>query len=533
VVVVAAVAALATLLFHSTLLFGGSLHGYDWQSHHFHYFDWVRISMTRYHTLPLYMSDAWVTRNFLANAESPTLGPLVALLFFLPTGAYIKLLIAVFSAAGLVGMYFLLSDLEVSAPVAALAAMVFAFNGFFVSHLGVGHHWVMGGYLLPGLLCLFRRAALGSRRALLWAAAIDAFTILGGQHQPFIWQNLVLVLFALLWALRVRSLFPLGRLALLLAVTAGLAAVKLLPMLAQFAAWDPAARIQGLPPRVVFSTLVGGAQHPGLALPQVVYEYDSGWWEYAFYLGPVALACFAAGVVAARRAWPMIAIGAFFLVLSVEWPESLGPIHLWSWLQDLPVWRTQRCPSRFLFVAVFALSLAGAVGLQRAWAWCHRLRPRTAWLAATALAAWVAADLYLESRPWQRAALGDPIVSGTHRPRPLATQRPPGTRVALREFAPNRLVVGVSSVGGGRVVLNLEQPEGRGGWRVEGLPALSHRGKFLALEIPPGERDIVMTYAPRYFRAGAAVSAATLLGLALSGLWTRRRGRSPDCAEVP
>jgi hypothetical protein len=144
---------LLAALFYSTLLFGGSLHGYDWGSHHWNYFDWVRISLTEYRTLPLFMNDAWVTKNFLANAESPSLGPLVPLLFFLPTGAYIKLLLVVFSAAGFAGMFFLLRDLGVRREIAGLAAVVFAFNGFFVAHLSVGHAWAMGGQLLPGLVC--------------------------------------------------------------------------------------------------------------------------------------------------------------------------------------------------------------------------------------------------------------------------------------------------------------------------------------------------------------------------------------------
>ena len=81
VVVLAALA--VTTAFFSTLLFGGSLAGADWASHHFHYFDFARQSLTEHHVLPLYMANAWITPNFLANAEAPQLGPLVPLLFVL------------------------------------------------------------------------------------------------------------------------------------------------------------------------------------------------------------------------------------------------------------------------------------------------------------------------------------------------------------------------------------------------------------------------------------------------------------------
>jgi hypothetical protein len=149
---VVGLAIVAAALFYSTLLFDGSLHGYDWESHHYHYFDWVRISLTQFHTLPLFMNNAWITKNFLANAESPSLGPLIPLLLVLPTDIYLKLLVVAFTAAGLTGMFLLLRDLRVGREVAGLAAIVFAFNGFFVSHIAVGHHWAMGAQLLPGLL---------------------------------------------------------------------------------------------------------------------------------------------------------------------------------------------------------------------------------------------------------------------------------------------------------------------------------------------------------------------------------------------
>ena len=219
ILAIALVATLAALLFWSTLLFGGALHGYDWGSHHFNYFDWVRESLTRYGTIPLFMNDAWVTKNFLANAESPSLGPLVWLLFLVPTGVYLKLLLVLYTAAGLTGMVLLLRELGVGAAVSLLVSIPFAFGGFFVAHLSVGHPWAMGGQLLPLLLLLYRRAARGSGWAVLGAAALNASAILAGQHQPFIWQNLLLAAYALAMALQCRSPRPLVALAAIVVAT--------------------------------------------------------------------------------------------------------------------------------------------------------------------------------------------------------------------------------------------------------------------------------------------------------------------------
>ena len=77
---VGALSLAAAVLFWWPLLTGGALSGNDWSSHHYHYFDYVRSSLRRFATLPLYMPDAVMTPNFLANAESPLLSPLDPLL---------------------------------------------------------------------------------------------------------------------------------------------------------------------------------------------------------------------------------------------------------------------------------------------------------------------------------------------------------------------------------------------------------------------------------------------------------------------
>jgi len=517
-----AVATVAAGLFFSPFLFGGALHGYDWGSHHYNYFDWVRISLVQYHTLPLFMNDAWITKNFLANAEAPSLGPLVGLLWFLPTGAYIKLLLVVFSAVGLVGAYWLLRDLGAAGSVAAFAACTFAFNGFIVAHVGVGHHWAMGAQLLPGLVCLYRRAALGSFGALVILAVANAFTIGGGQHQPFIWQNLVLAMFAVLWAIQQRAWFPIWKWALVVLLTFALGAVKLLPMIAEFAAYDPSQRTPARPLALLWTTLAGTGQHPELAPAGLPLTHGGGWWEYAFFAGPLALAALLAGLFAARRCWPLVMIGAFFLLLAVEWPSPLSQFELWPRLLDLPLWRTQRSPSRFLFLSYFTLTIVGGVGLQRLWEFGRSRAPLAALALAIALTAAVTAQLFVESLPWQRAAHGVPLKSQDHRPRPLVLGSPRTATVGLDRFAPNRLVYRAVAMRETRIVFPFRLGEGTDEWRVEGLPVFRERGK-LALDIPPGERDIIMTYRPRFFYSGAVVSSATVFGLLGMALRHRRR----------
>lgn len=117
-VLVLGAAVAVSLWFHGGLLFGGSLRELDWFIH-WHYYDWVRIGLQEHGVLPLFMVDAWHTPNFVANAQSPVLGPFVWLLRWLPTEVYVKFLIAFYGAIGIAGSWTLARDLGARPVVAA------------------------------------------------------------------------------------------------------------------------------------------------------------------------------------------------------------------------------------------------------------------------------------------------------------------------------------------------------------------------------------------------------------------------------
>jgi hypothetical protein len=518
----AAVAAALGLavLFHWTLLFGGDLHGYDWKRH-FHYYDWIRISLVEHGTFPLFMPDALHSPNFAANPQSPLFGPLVWLLRVVPTGAYIKLLIVVYTAAGLAGMMALLADLGVSRLLALFASVTFAFSGYFVAHLAVGHHWTLGSYLLPGLLCLYRRAALGSRRALWGAAALDAVAILEGQHHPFLWQNLLLALFALLWAVERRDWVPVRTATAIGAAACGLAAVRLLPMVAEFHDYAPDSLVAGLPAGVLFRTLVTGGQDVTTQLQGIGWVPGSRWWEYAFYVGAPALGFIVVGVAAGwRRCRPLVAIGALCLVLSLAVPS----LDVWAWLRRLPVLGSQRAPARFLSLALFCALVVSSVGAEALWERARRsVRARLVLpVAMAALLAWTAVDLWRASQRWAAGGVGTPLPSRSHRlERPVLDDHAGGT-VTLEAFAPNRLVYAVEARAPAYLVLPLPYDRGRTQWRAMGREPVA-RGERLAFAVAAGRERVTLTYRPPLLGLGALLSAATVVGAGWS-LRRRRRG---------
>ena len=105
----------------------------------------------------------------------------------------------------------------------------------------------------------------------------------------------------------------------------------------------------------------------------------------------------------------------------------------------------------------------------------------------------------------------------------------PGVRAELREFAPNRLLYRVEAQRAAQVVLPLRfGPRGarEAEWQVESEAGawrpLEHEGR-LALEVPPGEHEVVLQYRPPGLRAGAALSLASALLCGGLAVWRRRR----------
>lgn len=512
---VAATSLLAATLFWLPLLLGGPLGGHDWNTHHFHYFDWTHQAFTVHRSFPLFMADAWVTPNFLANAESPTLGPLVWLLFFLSPGVYLKLLFVSFCAAGLAGGWLLARDLGASPPVAVFAAGTYAFGGFFVSHLAVGHHWAMGAWLLPLFVLLVRRAVLGSDRALVFAGLVNAWTILGGQHQPFVWQNLLLGVVVVLWCVQVRAAYPMWRALGIVGVTVGFGAVKLLPMVFEFGSYAPAARISGLPPLAAIASLFGRGQTAGQADASLDYEFGAGWWEYAFYLGPFAALLLAAGLVAARRVWPLLVVAAVALLMSLE-PSP------WVLFQDLPLLRSQRCPARFLLIALFAATFAATTGIERLRGLAEsRGVPHVA-LVLWVLVALAVGDLWFESRAWQQGATGRAVASRSHRPVPEDLSAD-GATAQLRDFSPNALRYVVDAPSPARIVLPLRYGRDRLEWEIgDEAVALERSDVWLAARVTPETKELALRYRPPGFVVGAVVSLVSVVGVS-SILFVRRR----------
>ncbi len=521
IVVTAASGALVALFFHP-ILARNPLAGFDWFINRT-YYDWARTAFTEYGTFPFYMAGAPQSFNLIANPQSPVLSPLIWLLVFLPTGTYLKVLLVTYATLGLIGMVALLREHGVGPEIAFFSGVVFAFNGFFVAHFAVGHPFVLGAYLLPVLLLLFERARRRNGAALWAAAGVNVLVLLEGANHPFIWQNFLLLLLAATWCLESRSLRPAWTWLRFQALSLGLGAFKLLPMIAEFHAYAPEKRSLGLPPAAALWSLTEHGQNAMTSHPEVAFQLGAGWWEYAFYVGVVPCIFVVAGLVAARRCWPLLVAGAFFLVISLDLRAGTLSLDPWSLIDDFPGWKTQRVPSRFLLVAIFSFLVAAAFGVQRM---LDSLRERrflhAALRGAVALTAiLVLVDLRIQSQPWQEEQSESQQVSLDHRPPILLVPAAPGSRAWFSQFTPNRFAVAVRSPVTTHLVLAGEREIRKHNWRIAGGTMESIGGR-VAVRVGPGEHKVLFRYTPRFFRLGIALSALTLLTAMLraSGLLT-------------
>jgi hypothetical protein len=206
----------------------------------------------------------------------------------------------------------------------------------------------------------------------------------------------------------------------------------------------------------------------------------------------------------------------------------------WSLIDDLPGWKTQRVPSRFLLVAIFVFLVAAAVGVQRMLDSVRERRLLHATLrGAVALTAiLVLVDLRIQSSSWQGLDLDRATgersesqqVELDHRPPILLVPAAPGSRAWFSQFTPNRFAVAVRSPVPTHLVLAGEREVRKHNWRIAGGTMESIGGR-VAARVGPGEHKVLFRYTPRFFWLGIALSALTLLTAMLraSGLLNRTR----------
>ena len=520
-----------------------------------HYEQQAVRSLVEHGELPLW--DPWYCGGVYALGTPQSRFAAPTFLLSLVFGALRAEALTVFAmlALGMEGAYRYARSYGAGPVGALLAAPIFAASGNFATSFF--HGWInfYGFALVPWVGWGARRILREERPSGVVVMATGAAFILGFGGTYAAPLTAVLCAFELLTAsgawLRAprRARVPLGLLASAAAFAIGLSALRLLPLLETLAVADRLlADRPGLPIEPTLAMLFGELGFHGNNLRNL---------DGAFYIGALCLP--AALLGAARfRAWPLVAGSGLFLWMAT------GYAHGWSpfvGLRELPLFSSLRYPERYLILLALFVAVLAAVGVSRL---LDASRRRPLWLlpAAAVIGALLAnlgpmmerhhapvAHMELVAPPAHRAgpfhqARGNRWALGYYTPlnrgslscwdaypvpmSPLLRADLPAEEylvdpeagsVERRTWSPHRVALRAALEREGRVRVNQNWHPG---WRASVGRVISDQG-LLAVDLPRGEHDVVLSFAPRSAIAGGVGTALALLGLCL--VWARARRR--------
>ncbi len=427
-----------------------------------------------------------------------------------------------------------------------------------------------------------RRVAV---RDVVGAAACLSLMVYGDAIYPVPHTAFLLVLYALLVARRTRRWQPVLALAALGGLAGGLSAPKLLPLFEYLQRFPRIIKSdEGIWPQYIpamFTWRVGDYAASG------EFVGGSMWHEWGLYLGVPGLAGLIAGLVASRGPREHALKWAGYLMLSFALLGGVHPLTPWRLMHLLPLFKSQHVPARWLYASVIALACCAASGID-AWLrriGARRPGPEAVLgLAAVVLAI----DLGTVSReaitrsfvnrmPETPAHVG--AYHMVHRLAPLpnytpglwdlttlpgvlgnvgtlecntdnglhSTHRDPEGRMpgvgahgddepdyrgeayvvergpvaaTIESWSPNEVAVRVyDAEPGDHVVLNQNWDPG---WTASSVPAIALNDAVSTVVQGPG--TVVFRYEPPLFEVGLALGVATLLGIGMVLLGTRRAG---------
>jgi hypothetical protein len=412
-------ATLASLAYWAPALLAPGATGLgDWQMVH-HNWEVGWVALTRHGEWPLWDPYHCGGVTMLGNPESQHFSPWFLLAFLIGPTAGIKAMLVAHTALGVLGMRgYAREVLRLSAPAAWLAAISWAFSGFFAWHGAGGHGTFLAFAYLPWLLLAWRRALLDVRHAVP-VALLLALTVAEGGTYPLPYMGLALALEALLLLGRPEARLPSLRAALVVGVLFPLvAAVRVLPILEALRRFP---RTMASIDRMSLADLV-------TALTERTHEWrwpghEFVWPEYGAFMGWTVLALAAVSLFllrstdrTRRRAVLMhAALAALFLALIL----GNGPLRPWPWLHALPVFDALRVPSRFFGVATFYLAILAGFALD---ALASPASPRSTMRRSAMVMAWIitlgaATDIAVVTRPivdrWKAAPIEPALAADT------------------------------------------------------------------------------------------------------------------------
>ncbi|HVZ87820.1 MAG TPA: hypothetical protein VHG72_12675, partial [Polyangia bacterium] len=369
------------------------------------------LSVARYGQLPWW--NPWLCGGFPAwgylEGATNLVSPFAPLYFLFSFPLALRLEVVAATCVGVLGTYLLAGRFTRSPAWRAFVAAIWILGSRWSLQVASGHMWHLSYAWFPFVLYFFDRA-LAERR---WqpAAAAGAFLALiiyvGGIY-PHPHALMLLWLYALGTAIARRALWPPRLFGITVVTSIGLAAPKLIPVLATMSRF----------PRLIESNeaislhslwVILTAHQQGFDFyPRLPVRVFWVWWDWGAYVGVAGALALAAALVVGRspRLVTLKVAALAFVIL------ALGQ-SIWSVVHLLPIFSSQHLPARMLFPAILVLALVFVGGLDESWG---RFARRRRWAEAIALGA---VCLY---------ALDLAVVARQATPPPFRLEVPPVTR---------------------------------------------------------------------------------------------------------
>jgi hypothetical protein len=286
-----------------------------------------------------------------------------------------------------VGAWLLASRFTRSPAIRALVVVAFAVNGRWALQITSGHTWHLAYAWTPWVFYFYDRAvgadaSFGTprRRFVVLAGACLALMVYMGGIYPLPQTVFVVGLYAVFLCATTRSLRPILVLATCGAVSLGLAAPKLLPIL----------EVLAKHPRLVDSTETidfGGFVDVLTAREQDMSSGHGGvsqwgWHEWGMYVGWAVVVVVILGAIAGRGTRESALKWAGLVCLSLGF-GAFDPHAPWPLLHHLPVFQSQHVPSRWMYPSLLVLLAVTASAFERV---LRRTGPARGWIEVALLA---------------------------------------------------------------------------------------------------------------------------------------------------
>jgi len=491
-----------------------------------------------------------------AHPEVPVLNPLFLLLLIFGPLIGLKLQVLIIYYIGLVGCFKLSRQLGIGYYASFLPPLVYMLSSYLTLHIAAGHIPFHYFAVFPWLVFFYKKS-LDKPIHILSAGGAVAFMLLGsGAAVPLLFSLFFLFLISLLDINRDLLFRP-----PLFAIGAGVCgvlfgAVKFFPMFDYLTRypWIPEGTVETTPIWILPKMFFAVNQSP---FAEHIEGHIWGWHEYGAFIGPLVIILAVTGLIMGfKRCWPYLVLifVSLVLVFGSFWP----PWSPWDLLHRLPGFESIRVPSRFSFLAVFAVAILSGHGLDRLIA---IFKFRKAVLAGVIFAAVLGTHLFIclpildvtftrtPEKPTRheefRQIAGDPnrmytgylSNRGTIRAAWLSAYRHGrgimdnqnrvsewyskdyAVEVLDRDFSPNRIGFDVRSPGGGLLVIS--QGYDTGWRRTDGGEVLSFQD-LVSVMIDPGQDRIEIYYYPHYFNLGLLVSIVSVLAALFGPVLYRR-----------